>query len=229
MEWARDIDQVAIVSSHGLISHALNNLYEFKEIGKKNILYPMHELWAYAIKNSHIEERDAFISSYLQIMQNRSYWRRNSSRIRKFLRRNEVFHIHGSSQDWIKKAALYKFKKLSLTVPVIMGQNIGKRGQHSNQEIFEKNYQKLIIEKYDQEFYLSILKNNMDFRYLEYITYIELSFMKIQYEYNKKFPMSNKLFRLNFFIFKIINDNYQFLKERFLNLNRSIKIFFLKI
>ena len=216
MFWAKDISKVAIVSAHGLISHSLNNIYDSNQIKRRNILYPMHELWAYAVKNNHLKERDIFVSTYLSIINKNFYWQRDSVKIRSFLKKNGINHIHGSSQDWVKKAALYKFKKLALTVPRIMGENIGKLGQHSNVNFFQKYYQNSLIEKFDKDFYLSTLKENIDFRYLDYISFIENSYMQFQYENNKKYPLDNKLFKFLLIIFRILNDNYQFLKKNFL-------------
>ena len=194
MEWAKDKHEIALVNATGLISYSLRTIYSIEKFDKLyETLNPVHELWAYAIKNDHLKERKYFMEAYLNTMRNKSYWERDNILLKRFFHENNIKNIRSYSQDYAKKAAMVKFNKIGITVPrVYLGKYIGVYGEHSNKDIYERlQYDKINELVFNEKEYKNFLNKKYSFELIKLLNLYENELL-FYISHNKELINKNK-------------------------------------
>lgn len=92
---------------------------------------PMLHLWAYALRRTHVDEREPAISRYLDSISSASYWQRDDATVWHACASVGLFPM-GSSQDYVKRAAMRKLGRIALTTSIPYGYYVGEIGEHFN-------------------------------------------------------------------------------------------------
>ena len=99
--------------------------------------YMSFHSWAFALRSSHYFERKEFLSSYEDILEKSSYFRRDANEISSFIRDMGSYPF-GTSQDFVKRVLMQKFRRLSITTNFPCATNVGINGEHFNPEIYKR-------------------------------------------------------------------------------------------
>ena len=98
-------------------------------------LIPLLHLWAYAIRRTHVDERKVMISRYLDSLSSASYWQRDDATVWHACASVGLFPM-GSSQDYVKRAAMRKLGRIALTTRIPYGFYVGELGEHFNPQAY---------------------------------------------------------------------------------------------
>lgn len=93
-------------------------------------------LWAFSIRRSHLDERRSIVEAYLESISSVAYWERQEAVVWQACTSVGIFPM-GTSQDYIKRAALVKFGRVALTTVQPYGFYVGQYGEHFTPLAFE--------------------------------------------------------------------------------------------
>lgn len=166
-------DSVAIVSLTGDCLGAENT--EIDEF------VPMNHLWAFSIRSQMPQRYRQLFVKYLGLLEQQRYWKRDSLSIAKEFA-NEGIFLQGSSQDWVKRAALEQLSLMAVTSNFSVGIHVGefgenyssrrfrelgntlsRRSHHEYEPDFESMWEKLEEEKYWRQHDLMRAVQKVDF------------------------------------------------------------------
>lgn len=99
-------------------------------------LIAQRHLWAYSVRKTHVVERKTLMKRYLDVVSLSGYWQRDDEAVWRACAEMGVFPM-GSSQDYVKRAALHKFGRAALTTAQPFGYYVGEHGEHFTPHAFE--------------------------------------------------------------------------------------------
>lgn len=112
-----------------------------------NSVYPLSRLWAFIMRQSHLDERRPAIDAYLAAFSTASYWERDKPTVAAVLASHGVLPI-GVSQDQVKLTLLGHCGRYGISTGSTQGEYIGVVGEHMD----EKSYAKFGFEKFTGAF-----------------------------------------------------------------------------